>query len=649
MAFAAGTHWNFNTGGNNTYGGGFDAGNANMPTDLAGTDANTASPVVTSASYTFVASDVGHWVFIKSGVDWTPGWYVIASVATGAATLTATIGSATLYSTNINSIVPNTVAGCATAASPTSGTFAVDYSISTTAKQAYTDLVIDAVTNTNITSAAQRAFTAVDVGNIINVTSGVNFTVQRVQIVSVAAGVATCDKAVGTTESSSGAGTFGGCLALPTDALMTLGIAGNVWWHKAGTYTLTGSITTYAPGTTAAYLYLIGYSSVRGDNPTGTSRPLIAAAAYAPFSSSNYCIVKHIECTSTAAGGMQNSGTGSGLEFCKSTNSSTTADRTAINGGSTIPAFVINCEATSPMGVAISCYNVINCYAHDSNVGVGGTGVNITGNIIARTTSFAMQTINTSGASILGNTLYGGPIKSGTGININTKYRFYIAKNILMNFVTGISNASALYEYLGNNNLYNCTTPYSNVSSGIGDTALDPQFISVGNTGSDLCTNGTLWTGATTSTPPNDWAVKTNGLFEITAGGQSGNYLNIAHNGANNNPEISFAFTTTVGKSYAITYYAQKGTATNATAKVGTTSGGTELGITKTHTDTDWNTQKIVFFEATATTTYFSVGATTSTNAQYSMIDTVTIYEQGEDFTPGANMKLTIDWTKMGL
>jgi hypothetical protein len=649
MAFAAGTNWEFNTGGSNNNGGGFDTGNANMPTDLAATVATGNAPIVTSASYNFVASDVGHWVFVKSGVNWTPGWYIVVSVADNAATLNATIGTAVTYSTNINLIVPNTVAGCATDASPTSGTWAIDYSQSTTVKQSYTDLVIDHTLNTKITSAAERAFAVCDVGNILNVTAGVNFTVQRIQIVSVASGAATCDKAVGTIDSTGGTAKLGGCLALPLATIMVLGIAGNTWWMKAGTYTLTESITGYAHGTTAAYIYICGYNATRGDNPTGTNRPLIACAAYSPFSSSNYYIVKYVECTTTTLSGMQNSGTGSGLVFCKSTNSSTTADRVAISGATTSAAFVINCEATNPMGKGINCYNVINCFVHDLTTGISDSAMHIIGNIVARTTSVSILATNNNAVVIINNTLYGGPVKCGTGISINGQYRHCIANNILVNFITGISNSSALYEHLENNTLYNCTTPYSNVNQGANDIALDPEFVGVGNTGSDLCTNGTLWTGATTSTPPNDWAVKTNGLFEITAGGQTGNYLNIAHNGANNNPEISFAFTTVVGKSYAITYYAQKGTATNATAKVGTTSGGTELGITKTHTDTDWNTQKVIFFEATATTTYFSVGATTSTNAQYSMIDTVTIYEQGEDFTPGSNMQLTIDWTKMGL
>src|ERR1041385_4090644 len=96
MALASTTVWDCRstaTSGN-LNGGGFNPANANMVTDLAGTSCTGNSPVVTSATYTFVAGDVGAKVYIKSGTNWTPGWYPIASVNAGAATLSAAIGAA---------------------------------------------------------------------------------------------------------------------------------------------------------------------------------------------------------------------------------------------------------------------------------------------------------------------------------------------------------------------------------------------------------------------------------------------------------------------------------------------------------------------------------------------------------------------------
>jgi len=70
----------------------------------------------------------------------------------------------------------------------------------------YTDLAIDAVTDTSITSTLYP-FTSVDIGSIINITSGTGFTVQSIQIIDVIGNVATADRPVGTVGSTGGHGT----------------------------------------------------------------------------------------------------------------------------------------------------------------------------------------------------------------------------------------------------------------------------------------------------------------------------------------------------------------------------------------------------------------------------------------------------------
>jgi len=129
MTFSNKLIWENRNDASASNGGGFNPANANFAADLT-TDTNTgntASPIVSSASYNFVAGDVGHWVFIQSGTNWTPGWYLIASVAANKATLTAGVGTAVLYgtsSTGANYQRPNglnTAAGCATVGTPTSG------------------------------------------------------------------------------------------------------------------------------------------------------------------------------------------------------------------------------------------------------------------------------------------------------------------------------------------------------------------------------------------------------------------------------------------------------------------------------------------------------------------------------------------------
>lgn len=296
MAFGNYTWWEVETGGSDTNGGGFDQQASNFLTDLAATSANTASPVVTSASYSFQSTDVGAWLFIKAGTNWLTGWYKIASVSAGAATLSAATLSASVFFTNtsgknFNVVVPNTVAGCASVASPTTGTWGIDYSQQGSAQIAFTDLAIGA-TNTTATSAA-HPFGKQMVGNIINVVSGTGFTVQRVEIISVTGVVATFDKALGTASSTGGSGNLGGALAsvgLASGMVGITGLANQGIWVKTGAYSMTvntinvsgGKVDTSTwsgPNNVEFFNFIAGFGSVRGDNCAGTTRPKITAGS----------------------------------------------------------------------------------------------------------------------------------------------------------------------------------------------------------------------------------------------------------------------------------------------------------------------------------------------------------------------------------
>ena len=283
MAFAAGSLWDSRATGSDSNGGGFDPTNANMATDLAATSGTGAAPVVTSASYTFVAGDVGHWVFVQSGTNWNPGWFQIASVAGGAATLNATTGQwITTASASTNWMVePSTTQGVATVASPTGGVWSIDYSQTDAAGIAYTDMVIDGATNTIYTSAANPVDVNI-IGNVINVTSGTGFTVQRVQVVSVSGTQATVDKSLGTLGSTGGNGNLGGSLLSPSIA-GSLHVIGNDIYVKSGTYSMSttadaaaGRVLIDANGTDADPNRLFGYGTLRGDNGT---KPIFQASA----------------------------------------------------------------------------------------------------------------------------------------------------------------------------------------------------------------------------------------------------------------------------------------------------------------------------------------------------------------------------------
>ena len=119
------------------------------------------------------------------------------------------------------------------------GATGTDYSQQDAAQYAYDDIVIG-TPNTTATSV-DRAFSALDPGNVVNITAGTNCTVQRAQIVSQVGGVATFDKALGTIGSTC-TGSLGGSLLTP-GAAAVLVVAGNRVHLKAGTYTVTSSVT----------------------------------------------------------------------------------------------------------------------------------------------------------------------------------------------------------------------------------------------------------------------------------------------------------------------------------------------------------------------------------------------------------------------
>lgn len=265
-----------NGGSDSANGGGFDRGVSGMSTNGAATSATGTAPVFSSASYNFVSGDVNAWIYIKSGTNWTPGWYRIDSVNSNVATLDASIGGAQLDDGGLT-----TVAGCATTASPTGATWSIDYSRQDANQVVYTDVVINAGTNTNATSAA-HPFTINQVGNIWTVIGGTGFTVQRVTMVSLSGVTATFDKSLGTLGSTGGSMKVGGAFALP-------GIAGSVMvasnWlfvkYNATAYTTTssginvsgGSMTLPDGASYALPSRAIGFDVVPGDQ-TG-NRPTI--------------------------------------------------------------------------------------------------------------------------------------------------------------------------------------------------------------------------------------------------------------------------------------------------------------------------------------------------------------------------------------
>lgn len=265
--------WEVQSGGDDTNnGGGFATAASGFPTDGAATLGTSTAPIFSSASYNFVANDVGHYVFIKSGTNWLPGWYLITAVGSNKATLDAATGHVLLYDSSVSAAGAkslSTTDGCATTASPTVATWGIDYSQGTGSRITFTDMVIGGTT-TQFTSAGNPVGKNF-VGNIISVTSGTGFTVQRVQISSTTGTTATCDKSLGTAASSGGNGRMGGCLATIGLAGSLVGTLNTAVFVKQASYSITSATTNVAGGCfsqTSGGCRFEGYQTRRSDMGT---------------------------------------------------------------------------------------------------------------------------------------------------------------------------------------------------------------------------------------------------------------------------------------------------------------------------------------------------------------------------------------------
>lgn len=380
MAIAATTIWNARTDGDDTCGAGFNPDNANMMTDLAATVATGNAPVCTSATYTFVAGDVGKHLFIKSGTNWTPGWYVISSVAGGAATIQATVGTVTLYSSSapINGL--NTVAGCATVASPTSGTFSIDYSRSTTAALSLSDGAC-LTAATNLTSAT-GGFTKAMIGNLLYSTgAGTNDITGYLEIVN---HTDTNTVVIDRTAASGGDATgitfkVGGGAASPG---MVSGskVAGNIILVRGGddpeanpfnisnSADVSGGRISWGAG---MHFHLLGYGTLPGDITTvgSTARPVLKAAA------NSVAILTNSSNTNTIAENLildGNKATYTGTAASSGNNYWVARNCTARNGAS--GGFLggglaaTDCDAHSNTGAGFPfCRSLVRCVARDNS------------------------------------------------------------------------------------------------------------------------------------------------------------------------------------------------------------------------------------------------------------------------------------------
>lgn len=373
---------------------------------------------------------------------------------------------------------------------------ATDYSQQDAAQYGFTDLAsTDGTTNPSTVTSASHTFDSNDVGNFLKVNSGTNWTVGWYEIVSVAGGAATLDRAVGTAATlSNGTYKVGGAISLggtgtsSDDAFFENAVAGNKFYIKNGSYTLGVQVTLTATGGTQKPIVIEGYNSSRGDHPVGANRPTLDAGAV-PFTTAANWDIYNIIFTGTASTAVLVPGANSKHVNLKVSNTSGTAGRF----GATINAadlFFSRCEFVSTAGsgvrvIANANFSIIGCYFHDSDMGLAyNTGATSSGHVIncifdtCATNAVHINTANTAANHFYGNTFYGAETPAGTGINMITGVTdVRLLNNIFYGFTTAVSHADTQSVGHDNfNNYYNNTTDCTNWTKGPNTIALNPNF-----------------------------------------------------------------------------------------------------------------------------------------------------------------------------
>lgn len=510
----------------NVNGAGFNPESATLAlTDLAATSSSgqSATPTVSSATYTFVAGDVNAYLFIQSGGTFVPGWYLITAVSAGVATLSAAIGAVVKYTSGAaRSVALNTAAGCATTTTPTAGVFTIDYSQQDAAGFTLTSLTSAGAGNVVLSAAAVPTM----IGNIAHCNSGTNFTTGWFEVTAVSTGVSftlstnQAGTAITTGAGVSGAINIGGAASLNSSAgatddaffengAGTNGSGAHWFFIKNGSYATMGTITLAASGGTQSPIRVFGYNSLRTDGmgaDLGSNRPILTFGAN-QWTFGSYWNQYNLIIVSTAASAVSTA-VSNQIFYCKIINNSTTAARAAITATNNLFSLIFGSELIAYRGNAIitsSTGSPIDCrysYIHSSNNGcssgatTGNSHIIFWGNIFADniTTDILFSSAMTAGSILNSNTFYGAENKLGVGVSFATGSRpWESVNNIFYGKVTPVTSADVQTQSFSDyNDYFNNTNGNTNYPTGPNTLAVDPQFTNVvQRTGTTATTNTT--------------------------------------------------------------------------------------------------------------------------------------------------------------
>lgn len=362
-----------------------------------------------------------------------------------------------------------------------------DYSVQDASQLSITDGATSGAGSTTLTSAA-AGFTSAMVDNCIRIRSGTNFDVGYYEITAFTnSSTVTLDR----TPSAGGAGSggtgeVGGAAADPEQ--VTAGVvAGNTVYVKAGTYNVI--LDTDTAGTTTSFIRWIGYNASRGDNPTGTNRPLIDGA-----STRANCIVsdqggqfyKNWRCSGATGDGILDSTGASTQLYWNVSSSSNAGDGWDDSGGNNANRSFMMCESNSNTGAAMradaggnaSSSGCLGCYLHD-NTSSGfamSAGFSVAWSVAEGNGADAWNDVtHCINSMAISNTGAGtdGFLGAGNG-------EFFVNCASRSNGGIGFSGTSGAIPFFDYNGYGSNGTNLSNVTAGDHDVTSDPSFTNAG-------------------------------------------------------------------------------------------------------------------------------------------------------------------------
>ena len=502
-ALTASVQWSVIATGNANNGGGFDPSQtAGMLTNLASTSSNSATPTFSSASYTFVAGDVGDWVFVGAGASWQLGFYKITSISGNNAVVDAAIGHVILYTAATGVFSLSTVAGCGATAS---GTFSVDYAGPGTTASKFSDATLASVGSSTTLTDSAADFTPVDVGNMLHLTGQGTGSFGVLGWYTITAYASTTSVTTDRTTNSgtamvAGTGAVGGGVALLStinSASAGLGpIAGNYVWMQ-GSFAPSASDTIAFLGSSTAPIKCVGYLTYWGDGyalgRTNGNGPTVTTnfPAYAYTSThtlslpaGGFIVLENLNISSSVAGTLCTLGTNDVVTRCVLNNTDANSSAVVCTVGN--DAVLENNDilesgaSTATLGILCSSTGRIanNRVVVSSATGVGmsiSSNPPILGNqIIGNGGGTGIASTSTSGLP----TIYGNTIANwGDGINI----------------VTGTTNI----QFVVDNLITDCTNPVNNVIATNATFTAYNRYRQNTSGGTNAVVTGGSWSAAT--------------------------------------------------------------------------------------------------------------------------------------------------------